>query len=172
MKYNNESYNILVNKLNIIGRYAHEMNMELSRYRDIVEHYLTDKQVTCRLDIIATEKIIEQKKEMMKDNIDIYYDICKILRYPNIMSYDDFNPEFSEGNNELPKNFDVGLIEIYDRLLTRAMLEALPKNNQVSVSLDISVTERELTIKKELIKFGSEHYFDILHSEGIPTILS
>lgn len=171
MKYSNEKYNRLMNTLNIIGKYAHEMNMELSKYDDIVKHYLSDKQITCRLDIIATEKIIEQKKKMMKDNIDIYYDICKILRYPNIKSYDDFNPEFNEGN-DLPKNFDIALLESYDRLLMRAMLEALPKNNRVSVSLDISVTERELEIKKELIKFGSEHYFDTLHTQGIPTILS
>ena len=172
MRYSNESYTKLINTLNIIGEYAHEMNNELAYYIAIVNNYLTDKQVITRLDIVATEKIIEQKKQMMRDNIDIYYDICKVLRYPNIKSYDDFNPEFNEFIKP-PKNFDIGLLEVYDRLLMRAMFEALPKdNNRVSVSLDISVTEKELAIKKELIKFGSENYFDILHSQGIPTILS
>lgn len=171
MRYNIESYDKLVNLLDSSRKYAYEMYIELNKYEDIVKNYLNDIQVTARLDILATEKIIEQKKEMMKDNIDNYYDICKILKYPNIKSYDDFNPEFI-GTSELPKNFDISLLEIYDRLLMRAMIEGLSENNRVSVSLDLSVTEKELEIKKELIKFGYKHYFDVLHSQGISTILS
>ena len=172
MRYDYNSYIKLEETMVIVHKYAYEMRAELNKYEDIGVHYFNDILAKPRLDIVATEKIIEQKKQMMRDNIDIYYDICKVLRYPNIKSYDDYNPEFN-GFKKLPKNFDISLLEVYDRLLIRAMLEALPENNnRVSVSLDLSVTEKELQIKKELLKFASVHYFDILHSQGIPTILS
>lgn len=171
MRYNIENYDKSIRILETARCYAYDMRRQLSDYKDKVQHYFNDIEVKALLDITSSEIIIKHKKQMMVDNTDIYYDICKILRYPNIKSYDDFNPEFIEGD-DLPKNFDIDLLESYDRLLMRAMLEAFSENNRVSISLDISVTEKELEIKKKILNLGYKYYFNTLHSRGIPTILS
>lgn len=175
MRYDHENYVKLMSILDIVRVYAEEMDKKLIQQKRRLNDYLSDVTINTQLDIIATKEIIRQKKEMMVNNIDIYYYVCNLLRYPNIRSYNDFNPPCEDEYfyERLPKNFDESLITIYDRVLMRAMLESLSENNNmVTVTLDISVTEKELAIKKELIKFGSKHYFDVLHSQGIPTILS